>query len=56
MKRNWRPRKRPNQRKIAEKNGYKRVSELVNFPKFFPGLGIIFVEFQSRMAKINIGF
>jgi hypothetical protein len=34
----------PNQRKIAEKNGYKRVSELVNFPKFFPGLGIIFVK------------
>ena len=37
-------RKRPNQRKIAEKNGYKRVSDLVNFPKFFPGLGIILVK------------
>lgn len=34
----------PNQRKIAEKSGYKRVSDLVNFPKFFPGLGIIFVK------------
>ncbi|MEK9278859.1 MULTISPECIES: hypothetical protein [unclassified Bradyrhizobium] len=34
----------PNQRKIAEKNGYKRISDLVNFPKFFPGLGIIFVK------------
>jgi hypothetical protein len=34
----------PNQRKIAENNGYKRVSDLVNFPKFFPGLGIIFVK------------
>jgi hypothetical protein len=34
----------PNQRKIAERNGYKRVSDLVNFPKFFPGLGIIFVK------------
>ncbi|MDA9502599.1 hypothetical protein XI05_34825 [Bradyrhizobium sp. CCBAU 11357] len=34
----------PNQRKVAEKNGYKRVSDLVNFPKFFPGLGIIFVK------------
>jgi len=34
----------PNQRKIAEKNGYKRLSELVNFPKFFPGLGILFVK------------
>lgn len=34
----------PNQRKVAEENGYKRVSDLVNFPKFFPGLGIIFVK------------
>jgi hypothetical protein len=33
-----------NQREAAEKNGYKRVSDLVNFPKFFPGLGIIFVK------------
>ena len=37
-------RSHPNQRKIAEKNGYKRVSELANFPKFFPGLGILFVK------------
>jgi hypothetical protein len=37
----------PNQRKIAEENGYKRVSDLVNFPKFFPGLGIIFVKPQT---------
>jgi hypothetical protein len=34
----------PNQRKIAEQKGYKRVSDLVNFPKFFPGLGVIFVK------------
>src|SRR5437773_12054217 len=34
----------PNQRKIAEKHGYKRVSDLVNFPSFFPGLGIVFVK------------
>ncbi|MGY8662832.1 hypothetical protein Q3C01_10740 [Bradyrhizobium sp. UFLA05-109] len=34
----------PNQRRIAEKKGYKRVSDLVNFPKFFPGLGILFVK------------
>ena len=33
-----------NQREIAESKGYKRVSDLVNFPKFFPGLGIIFVK------------
>jgi hypothetical protein len=38
------PKKPPNRRKIAENNGYKRVSDLVNFPKFFPGLGIIFVK------------
>jgi hypothetical protein len=34
----------PNQRKIAERNGFKRVSDLVNFPTFFPGLGIIYVK------------
>lgn len=34
----------PNARKIAERDGYKPVSELVNFPKFFPGLGIIYVK------------
>jgi len=33
-----------NQRKIAESKGYKPVSDLVNFPKFFPGLGIIYVK------------
>lgn len=37
----------PNQRKIAERNGYKRVSDLVNFPKFFPGLGIVFVKAET---------
>ncbi|MBR0712760.1 hypothetical protein [Bradyrhizobium liaoningense] len=34
----------PNQRRVAEKKGYERVSDLVNFPKFFPGLGILFVK------------
>lgn len=34
----------PKQRQLAERSGYKRVSDLVNFPKFFPGLGIIFVK------------
>ena len=33
-----------NQREIAEARGYKSVSSLVNFPKFFPGLGIIYVK------------
>jgi hypothetical protein len=37
----------PNLRKVAERQGYKRVSDLVNFPKFFPGLGIIFVKAES---------
>jgi hypothetical protein len=27
-----------------QRKGYKRVSDLVNFPKFFPGLGIVFVK------------
>ncbi|HLZ05359.1 MAG TPA: hypothetical protein VKR55_24825 [Bradyrhizobium sp.] len=34
----------PNLRKLAERDGYKRLSDLVNFPKFFPGLGILFVK------------
>jgi hypothetical protein len=29
---------------IATGQGYKKVSDLVNFPKFFPGLGIIYVR------------
>jgi hypothetical protein len=33
-----------NQRRIAESKGYKAVSDLVNFPKFFPGLGKIYVR------------
>lgn len=34
----------PDLRKVAERKGYKRLSDLVNFPKFFPGLGIVFVK------------
>src|SRR4051794_14163615 len=41
------PGSEPNLRKVAEREGYKRVSDLVNFPKFFPGLGIIFVKAES---------
>jgi hypothetical protein len=33
-----------NERKLAEAKGYKRVSSLVNFPNFFPSLGIIYVK------------
>jgi hypothetical protein len=33
-----------NQRKVAEAKGYKKVSSLVDFPAFFPGLGVIYVK------------
>ncbi len=33
-----------NQLKVAEKAGFKKVSDLVNFPPFFPGLGIVTVK------------
>jgi hypothetical protein len=34
----------PNPRKLAERRGYKKVSSLVNFPSFFPGIGILYVK------------
>src|SRR5438067_11754831 len=37
----------PNQRKTAERKGYKRVSDVVNFPKCFPGPGIIYVKSET---------
>jgi hypothetical protein len=33
-----------NPRILAERAGYKRVSSLVNFPAFFPGIGVVFVK------------
>ena len=33
-----------NQRRLAEAAGYKKLSSLVDFPNFFPGLGIIYVK------------
>lgn len=33
-----------NPRILAEQRGYKRVSSLVNFPEFFPGIGVVFVK------------
>jgi hypothetical protein len=33
-----------NPRVLAERAGYKRLSSLVNFPAFFPGIGIVFVK------------
>jgi hypothetical protein len=44
----WRaPRHRPvkiNERAQAERDGFKKVSDLVNFPPFFPGIGIVYVK------------
>ena len=36
--------RRQNLRILAERKGYKRVSSLVNFPTFFPGIGVVFVK------------
>jgi hypothetical protein len=33
-----------NQRKVAEANGYKKVSSLAIFPEFVPGLGVFYVK------------
>ncbi|KAA2236114.1 hypothetical protein [Salinarimonas soli] len=33
-----------NPRLVAERRGYKRVSSLVNFPAFFPGIGVVYVK------------
>jgi hypothetical protein len=37
-------RRTQNFRILAERKGYKRVSSLVNFPTFFPGIGVVFVK------------
>jgi|tagenome__1003787_1003787.scaffolds.fasta_scaffold20903491_2 hypothetical protein len=33
-----------NRRKMMERAGYKKVSSLVNFPSFFPGIGVLYVK------------
>jgi hypothetical protein len=33
-----------NPRLLSERSGYKRVSALVNFPAFFPGIGVVYVK------------
>jgi hypothetical protein len=33
-----------NHRKIMERAGYKKVSSLVDFPSFFPGIGVLYVK------------
>jgi hypothetical protein len=34
-------------RRKSERMGYKKVSSLVNFPPFFPGIGVVYVQPQS---------
>jgi hypothetical protein len=31
-------------RRMSERLGYKKVSSLVNFPPFFPGIGVVYVQ------------
>lgn len=45
-----------NYRKAAEANGYKKVSSLVNFPDFFPGLGVIYVVPDTLPAGPFLSF
>lgn len=33
-----------NHRRISERQGFKKVSSLVNFPSFFPGIGALYVK------------
>jgi hypothetical protein len=42
--RHEKPDRQENVEAIATGQGYKKVSDLVHFPKFFPGLGIIYVK------------
>jgi hypothetical protein len=45
-----------NYRKLAEAKGYKKVSSLVNFPEFFPGLGVIYVIPETLPAGPFLSF
>src|SRR5438128_9675972 len=45
-----------NYRKIAEAKGYKKVSSLVNFPDFFPGLGVVYVVPDTLPAGPFLSF
>lgn len=42
--RHEKPDRQENVQAIAVEQGYKKVSDLVHFPTFFPGLGIIYVK------------
>lgn len=45
-----------NQRKAAEAKGYRKVSSLVNFPDFFPGLGALYVKPETLPAGPFLSF
>jgi hypothetical protein len=45
-----------NYRKTAEAKGYKKVSSLVNFPDFFPGLGVVYVIPETLPAGPFLSF
>jgi hypothetical protein len=45
-----------NYRKFAEAKGFKKVSSLVNFPDFFPGLGAIYVVPETLPAGPFLSF
>ncbi|ACL57273.1 conserved hypothetical protein [Methylobacterium nodulans ORS 2060] len=36
--------KRPNERRMSEQQGYRKVSSLVNLPSFLPGIGVLYVR------------
>ena len=39
-----------NHRRMMERVGYKKVSSLVNFPSFFPGIGVLYVRPETLPA------
>jgi hypothetical protein len=45
-----------NFRKVAEATGYRKVSSLVNFPDFFPGLGVLYVIPETLPAGPFLSF
>jgi hypothetical protein len=46
----------PNARKLAERRGFKKVSSLVNFPPYFPGIGILYVRPATLPAGPFLAF
>jgi hypothetical protein len=48
--------KHVNERKVAEAKGYKKLNSLVNFPDFFPGLGVVYVKPETLPAGPFLSF